>query len=198
MGLLAAGLAFTVAVLVPGAASGKPPERLNKADGRLASRLTLRLNDLPAGWHVENLSSGRGGKCATPRTFPKGVVLTGKAQSSFATGQIRLALSFAAVVSTVPGSEATFTLLRQFLPDCLRTAGQHVGKDVTVSAMSFPSVGDQSTALEMQATISGTVIYFDAVIVRVRRAVAAYIFGGIEPAEARQEVALVRRAVERA
>jgi hypothetical protein len=79
---------------------------------------------------------------------------------------------------------------------------KHAGSDAWVGALSFPRFGDRSTAWQAQATVkSGGLsvnVAFDVVLVRKRRAVSIYLFGGLGPPNTAQEIALVRKAVRRA
>lgn len=205
VGLVALGIALgIVATLVsaaPANTGGKPREKLNKRDGQLAARLALRLSDFPAGWRVYTDTNKGGSKCGQPPT-PASLIVTGKAKSEFASGQTNLAFSLVGVAQTVQQSKLTYSVVARFLPACLKTATASVGKNASVGAMSFPRFGDQSAAWETTTTLSknglSVDIYFDAIAIRLRRAVALYLFGGISPANTQQEVSLVRRAFTRA
>jgi hypothetical protein len=180
-----------------GVQAAGPPKQLNPSDEKTAYRLIVQLRDLPSGWRVEENAS-KSQSCAK---LPSSYVVTGNAASYFSEGQTNYIASVAGVLRTKVGSKGAYTRLSRTLPTCLVRGAKIVGTHISIGAMSFPRVGEKSSAWEVQALVSGdhvsTAVYLDAVLVRKQRSVGVYLFGGISPANVFQEVALVRRAVAR-
>jgi hypothetical protein len=138
LAVLTGGLAAKVAY-----GSG-PHEQLNPADQKLAYRLILHLRDLPAGWRVEPPSKSNN-ECGKLPSKPD-MIVTGKARSEFSRGQTDIVGSVAGVTRAAKGAKAAYKYLATGLQRCLLTAMTHAGSDASVGAMSFPHIGDQSSA----------------------------------------------------
>jgi hypothetical protein len=192
--LLAGGLTAGVAF------ASSRAEKPNPKDQALARRMTLHLRDMPLGWRAEKLDKSANTKCGSVPT--RGFSVTGQADSSFSSGQTSLAVSTVGVFKTTVGSRRAYRLVHDALPKCLPALIKaQGGNDPTTGAMSFPPVGDQSSAWQSQATVKSSglslTIYLDTILVRKARAFALYIFGGITRPSPAREIVLVRKAVAR-
>ena len=186
-------LVFALATLA-GSATATATTLNHRLDQQLANRLTLHLSDMPTGWRVEPPS-----KSSTSCKGIKSVKSdsTAKAEADFSMNP-DVAYSVAGVLSTLAISKRAYTNFANDLRGCLLSLKLSGAKDITVGAMSFPHFGNQSKAWRLQATIQGINVYFDIILVRVQRAIAIYLFGGIGSGDSSQEVSLVRKATARA
>jgi hypothetical protein len=187
----------TIVTLVLGLATlagGASATSLNhRQDQALANRLTLHLTDMPTGWRVESPSKSSGGSCKSIKSVKSSA--TAKAEADFSM-KPDVASSFAGVLSTLAIAKRTYTNVANNARACLLTVPGL--KDLSVGAMSFPHFGDQSKAWSIQGTAQGVNLYFDIIVVRIQRAIAFYLFGGIGSGDSQQEVSLVRKATARA
>jgi hypothetical protein len=165
----------------------------HRKDQALANRLTLHLTDMPTGWRVEPPSKSSGSSCKAIKSVKSDT--TAKADTNFSK-KPDLALSVAGVLRTLSISKRAYRNFANNARSCLLTIPGVKG--VSVGVMSFPHFGNQSKAWSLQGTIQGVDVYFDIIVVRVQRAIAIYLFGGIGSADSYQEVTLVRKATARA
>jgi hypothetical protein len=167
----------------------------HRLDQALANRLTLHLADMPTGWGVHPPSKSSGSKCSAFKGKSVKSATTAKAKTFFS-GGTDLALSVAGVVTTVAIAKRGYAEIADFARSCLHEIPKV--KNISVSPMSFPRFGDQSNAWSLKGTDQGVNVYFNIILVRIQRAVAIYIFGGIGGGDPSLEVGLVRKATARA
>jgi hypothetical protein len=104
--------------------------------------------------------------------------------------------SAAGVLTTVVKATRAYANVVKNAPSCLlQVPGV---KDKSIGSMSFPRLGDQSRAWSLQGKIQGIGVYFDIIVVRIQRALALYLFGGIGSGDTRLEINVVRKATARA
>jgi hypothetical protein len=181
LGLLLAGA---------GLAAAAPESR--GLDQALAKRMTLHLSDLPTGWRTEPLTHS-GSTCSAIKSVRSHE--TARAETRFSETP-DLAGSVVAVLPTVAEATRTYENITANAQACLlKLPGL---KHPSVGTMSFPRFGDGSRAWSLTGTINGFDVYFDVVLVHLRRALALYEFRGVGSHDARFDVRLVRRATGRA
>jgi hypothetical protein len=163
-------LVLGLATLAGSAAATSLNHRLDQA---LANRLTLHLADMPTGWAVHPPSKSSGSKCSAFKAKSLKSATTAKAKTFFSNSP-DVAVSAAAVLTTVAIAKRGYTTIADFLPSCLREIPSPI-KVVSVGALSFPRFGDQSNAWSLKGTDQGVNIYFNIIIVRIQRAVAFYL-----------------------
>ena len=167
----------------------------HRQDQALANRLVFRLSDMPTGWRVEPPSKSSGPTCKAIKSVKS--IETAKAQTQFSKGQIALVGSLAGVLPTVALSKRTYQNIATNAQSCVRS-DFHEWDSPSVGVMSFPHVGDQSKAWEIQGKVQGVNLYGDLILVRNRRALALYMFAGVGSGNTALEVRLVRKATARA
>jgi len=173
--LLASGLTASVAL------AGSRVQKPNPRDQALARRMTLHLRDLPSGWRVEKLDKSGNSKCGSVPT--RGFSVTGYADSSFSSEQTSLAVSTVGAFGATVASKRAYGLVHDSLSVCLPALLKAKGGNgASTGEMSFPTVGDQSSAWRSQATLKSSglslTIYLDTILVRKARALALYLTCG--------------------
>lgn len=168
-------------------------------DQALANRLTFHLTDMATGWRVEPPSKSSG-SCKAIKSVKSAT--TAEAETDFSSSP-DLASSVVGVLSTHAISKRTYTNIVSNLRSCMvellaKLVLSSNAKNPSIGEMSFPHFGDQSKAWSLQVTIQGVNVYIDIIVVRIQRAIAIYLFGGIGSGDSYQEVKLVRKATARA
>ncbi len=183
-----------------------PSRPLPKADAsELAKSMLLRLSDFPAGWRAggtrdEGCSelSGRFDllACEHSQDFGQGAITTVWSGVALLADEVRAgrALDF------LEGAWVHDPALREGVAEGVREAGGVVGVgDVTVGQVSFPAMGDRSSAWEIVYPVTAgdgsATGYLDIVFVLQDNAVALLTFGDVfdpfDPAERDRLTAVV-------
>jgi hypothetical protein len=158
--MLVAGLASTLCltVVLPAGATTK---------AQLRSKL-LSLSNFPTGWTVDNSSSGggsvvNGGCLAGVKQAPKSET---KVSAAFENGQLP---ELQEELVTGHGASAAYNRLNRVLAGCKHFTASSDGQTLTltVGAMSFPSVGSESSAYGVTMEIKGINAGADFVLFRI-------------------------------
>ncbi|MGA8370556.1 MAG: hypothetical protein WB765_10540 [Acidimicrobiales bacterium] len=139
----------------------------------------LQISDLPTGWSVDNSTSSdttTAGCLSNLKEAPRGVP---RVSESFQNGSSVPELG--ETLETRPGSSKRWNALNRALSQCKTISLQQEGKTVkgSVGAMSFPKVGDQSSAYAVTLPIEGINVGFDIILFRVGSYVAAITYADI-------------------
>jgi hypothetical protein len=169
------------------AGAGTPTQKELKAK-------VLSISNLPAGWSVNNSSStgsGDQGCLSDVRNPPKHGL---KASASFAQGNAPI---LGEVLGAGPGSKATYSTLNRVLSSCKTYTITDNGQSETVhiGAMSFPSVGQQSSAYALTLTSDGINLGGNIVLFKVDGITGAVVYANIGTPNITQTEAFVTEAV---
>jgi hypothetical protein len=130
------------------------------------SSKVLKLSDLPAGWSVDNSSSGATiiPCLANLKKVPKGVP-----RASVSYRQASSVPELGETLETGPGSINRWNAFNRGFSKCKTFSVKQNGKTATgtVGAMSFPKVGDQSSAYAMTLLTQGVTLGIDIILFRV-------------------------------
>ncbi len=130
----------------------------------------LALNDMPAGWSVDNSSSGGvsnvGGCLAGLEALKKPPRGIARAEVEYTDGQYP---SLQETVEAGKGAVTRYNKFLKILDSCKTLSFTSSGLKVTgnVGAMSFPTVGDSSHAFAMNLEADGQTFGVDLVLFRV-------------------------------
>jgi hypothetical protein len=120
---------------------------------------------------------------------------TAKTESDFSKSP-EVIFSVAGVLTTRVKATSSYANLVKYAPECLlQVPGVN---DKSIGQMSFPHFGNQSRAWSLQGKIKGINVYFDIIVVRIQRALAIYLFGGVGSGDTYLEINVVRKATARA
>jgi hypothetical protein len=145
----------------------------------------LAVSDLPAGWSVvpSSDSSSPAPKCL--QNVKSDLKATSKAEATFADGSNGLPVLDEYLAYLPSNGRSAMTVIRHVLSGCGHISVTSGGDTLagTIGAMSFPAVGDQSSAYQMNlsATVSGLSITLgiDLVVFRKADTVAMIIYGDL-------------------
>lgn len=156
----------------------------------------LSISNLPAGWSVDNSSptgSSDQGCLSDVRNPPKHEL---KASVSFAQGNAPILNE---VLGAGPGSKATYSKLNRVLSSCKTYTVTDNGQSETVhvGAMSFPSVGQQSSAYALTLTVDGINLGGNIVLFKVDGITGAVVYADIGSPDITQTEAFVTEAVDK-
>ena len=146
--------------VVQSASSTSPPT--TAPTGPPLSSLLLTVNDLPAGWVVDNsTSSSTASGCLSSSTNTPTSVNATFAQG----GSLPELLE---VLDRKGDAEQRFGAVVSALNACHSTTITGSGQSITLSigAMSFPSEGDQSNAYDFSGSVEGLAVNLGLVIIR--------------------------------
>jgi hypothetical protein len=132
---------------------------------------TLSLSDLPTGWSVDNSSSG-GGSANVTGCFRKLVAL-GPVPKGLTRARVEYVMKtlpqMDETLETGKGAPARYIKYRGILRNCKSvsyTASDGTTVKGSVGAMSFPPLGDSSSAYAINLTASGVSLGIDVVLFR--------------------------------
>ena len=156
----------------------------------------LSISNLPAGWSVNNdSSSGSGdqGCLSAVRNPPKHEL---KASASFAQGTAPI---LDEVLGAGSGSKKTYSTLHRVLSSCKTYTATDNGQSETVhvGAMSFPPVGQQSSAYALTLTVDGINLGGNIVLFKVDGITGAVVYADIGTPDISQTEAFVTEAVDK-
>jgi len=186
----AALIALTLVVVAVGSAAATTFNR--HGDQVLANRLTLHMSDMPTGWRAVPPS--------TPSTSCKifesiTSLSTAKAETDFSESSGG-AFSQVGVLPTLALSKRTYLNVLTNAAGCLLKLS---GVDhPRVGELSVPRIGDQSKGWSLQGSVKTLHVHGELVVVRIRRALALYLFAGFGVGDSVAELRLVRQAASRA
>jgi len=129
--------------------------------------MLLTVEQMPTGWSQGGSGTGGGIGCLTHIFEPKGIRKTGSASVTYAANAGLPQVTEELATYSGPAKTA-FQGIDATLRACKTVKGSSGGSKATgtVGEMSFPKMGDQSAAFEVQLTISGTSANQDVVIAR--------------------------------
>src|SRR5579862_5674418 len=158
----------------------------------LQSKL-LRVSAFPAGWSVDNSNpqSGDQGCLSGLKATPKHET---KVRASFTNGNFP---QFQEELATGSGGIEQFTKLRRTLDRCKSypVTNNGVTAKVTVGAMSFPKMGQQSWAYSQRLTVQGVNLGAVLVLFRVGPIVGAVDYADFGSPDISQAETLIGKAV---
>lgn len=133
----------------------------------LASML-LRIGQLPVGWSTASSSSSSGVGCLASVLEPTGFKQTASASASFVDNGNVPAINEKLATYRQP-ARAAYRKIVATLDHCKNIKGSNGGQHAsgTIGQMSFPKLGNQSAAFDINLTISGTSAGADLIVARV-------------------------------
>lgn len=189
--MVALAVALPVSLtMAPGAAGASTPTQ------KQLKAKVLSVSNLPAGWSVNNSSSsssGDQGCLSDVRNPPKHEL---KATASFAQGTAPI---LDEVLGAGPGSKATYSRLNRVLSSCKTYTVSDNGQSETVhiGAMSFPPVGQQSSAFALTLTVEGINLGGNIVLFKADGITGAVVYADIGTPDITQTEAFVTEAVDK-
>jgi hypothetical protein len=173
--------AFVAAAVVFVLAPAAPSFGVTKAE--LHSKL-LSLSDMPTGWSVDNSGGGAASGAtgclkaieAQPK-LPKGLE---RARVSYTDGNLP---SFGETLEAGKGAVARYDKFLRTLEGCTTFGVDIDGTTVTGSmgAMSFPTVGESSSAFAARLTVKGITVGFDIILFRGGAVDGELLYADISP-----------------
>ena len=156
-------LALTAALLMPAVLLGTMPSASAPAPA-LSTRL-LGLAQMPKGWRVVNLSSGRVG-CLGNLLQPKGIEQTASAGTNFS-AEIGTPV-VEEKLATFKNATVAYGRIVADVGACKHFSGSLSGQKLTggtVVRIAFPGYGSSSEAFAVRYTIVGTTVHEDLLVV---------------------------------
>jgi len=143
--------------------------------------MLLSVNDLPTGWAVDNSPSSAGGISGCTGFVATDSKETSKAQIAFDQNGSIPELEEKLSGFNPADIDALYQQGVTALDACKTFTIQDNGQTVTVSvgAMSFPKVGDESNAYTLTFTLDTINVAFDAVVAKKGSTIAVVGLGGI-------------------
>jgi hypothetical protein len=181
--------------------SAHTPRKTAKAATATVKAHLLALTDLPAGWSVNNTSS-KGSGLATSRCLAslkkhKGQK-TVQATASYEQNSNLPVLE--ELLAAGPGVNATYTKVAKALAKCKAVTLKANGKTLhgTIGQMSFPKVGERSSAYSLGLTLTKVHIGFDLVLFRAAKYIGLVGYADIGMPAITTAAAFVKEAVAKA
>lgn len=159
----------------------------------------LTVADLPAGWSVSHSTSSGGG--ATPPCIKALKVRfhsSSKAEASFVKGtDVPILNEVIGYFGTAAATAAVFNAGVAALNACTTMSFKADGYTYSgsIGAMSFPHLGDQSSAWQLTLTSQGYTFGFDVVVARKGPELALVLYGDLGTPNLDDVTALVTKAV---
>ena len=144
----------------------------------------LSLSNMPTGWSEDNSGGGSisniGGCLKGLQAIKKRAKGIVRASVGYQDGTVPFLLE---VIEAGPGSTARYRKFNAILTGCKAFSFAAAGIKVTgtVGAMSFPKVGDSSSAYSMNVTAQGQTLGIDLVFFRVGQFDGLLEYGDISP-----------------
>jgi hypothetical protein len=144
----------------------------------------LSLSDMPTGWSVDNSGGGSvsdfGGCLKGLQAIKKRAKGIVRASVGYQEGTVPFLIE---IIEAGPGAVARYRKFNAILLGCKAISFSASGSKVTgtVGAMSFPKVGDSSSAYAVTFTVQGETLGVDLVFFRVRQFDGELAYADISP-----------------
>lgn len=155
----------------------------------------LSLSDFPTGWSVDNSSpTGDQGCLSSLKVVSRHET---KIQVQFVDGTEP---EVEEVLTSGPGAEARYKLLESALARCKGYTSTTDGTSahVSIGAMSFPAVGQQSSAYSLSVTVEGETAGADLVLFRTGQTYGAVLYEDLGTPDPTMAQGFINEAVDKA
>ena len=154
----------------------------------------LSVSDLPTGWSVDNTKHTTIGGCLTP-VFRDAHIITAKVQ--FSNGGDLPALQEEVATSKSPTK--TYSAAVKRLNACHFVSESIQGHPITakIGQLSYPHVGNQSSAYNVSFSAAGISVSEDFVVLRAGAYIAAILLGDVGTADTKLLEGFVTEAVNK-
>ena len=185
----AAAVAITLLVVAAFPAGALSPAQLQAK--------TLSISNFPTGWSVDNSSSSGTSAISCLKGLQSSFKHEVKASVKYTDGNVP---ALQETIETGPGISARLTKFETALGSCKGiSATTSEGHTITgsVGAMSFPTVGDRSSAYALSLQIQGITVGADVVVFQTGKVIGEVIYEDLGTPDAGQVQAFVSEAVNK-
>jgi hypothetical protein len=156
----------------------------------------LSLSNFPTGWSVDNSSSSGTSNISCLKGLQSSFKHEVKASVRSTDGNFP---ALQETIETGPGVSARLTKFEAALGSCTGISGTSGGQTITgsVGAMSFPTVGNRSSAYAITLQIQGITVGADVVVFQTGKVIGEVVYEDVGTPDAGQRQAFVTEAVNK-
>lgn len=182
-----------------GSSAATAPAGTTSAPAPNVKSQLLSVSDLPTGWAIDN--SQDNGDTSTPpclRSLKSKLQTTDKAEADFVKGTdfpaLQQQLAYYGTTSTAAGK---YTAATGILNNCKDVSFTTDGEKVhgTIGQLSFPKLGEDSTAWQLVLSQQGITVGIDAVLVHKASELALFLYGDLGTPDTSEFTDIINKAL---